>query len=482
MISVKVPFAPAAPLAGMYYNVDFQVYSVAYQGIISLPTLDTPGMTAVGLATQAGTVAPAPAFPGSSWTFQQWNGSFEQVTATSLTFDLRVPSPMAPLYQGTTSVVDSYEIFTQYTWHASDPLARIWDGRDVDDNLWTSKDNWGGIAPVAGDTLYFAGATRMAPANNMEAETTFGGVTFLADAGAFILGGNAITLSGNITNLSNNPQVIQLPFILTGEHTFSTNGAAGGITGGGVISGAAGSMIKKGDGTINLTAANTYGGNTTVATGTLSLSGGGTLADSKIISVTAGAVLDVSAVDGGLWALGKSQALTGGGTLNGNTRIEGTHAPGSGLGSVAVNGSLTYASGSVFEWQLRGLGSEGTRGVDYDALDISGALGGEGAVFRVVLNGNDTFGQEFWDVNRIWSDIFQTAGSPLAFDSIFSSWTYANAVEDLAAPSSATYGAFSIVDSSLVWTAVPEPGNALIALLLTSLWHRRQRSSQGNMI
>jgi autotransporter-associated beta strand protein len=481
-ISVTVPFAPSAPLAGMYYDVKYQVYAVAYHGITPLPVLDTPGMAVAGLTTQSGTVALDPWFPGAAWDFQQWNGSIEHLAATTLTFDLKVPPPVAPLYRGTTSVVDTYEIFTQYTWHASDPLARVWDGRDVDDNLWTSKDNWGGIAPVSGDTLYFAGTTRMEPANNMEAGTSFGGITFLSDAGAFTLGGNAITLAGNVTNLGNHLQTIQLPVNLTGEHTFSTNGTAGGITVSGVVSGATGGIIKTGDGVLNLTGANTYQGNTTVANGTLALSGAGTIAASPVIAVTAGAVLDVSDVNGGLWTLGGSQTLTGAGTVNGNTRIAGTHAPGSGIGAVVMDGDVTYAAGSIFEWQMDSSVREGTRGMDYDALDISGTLGGAGAVFRIVLGGNDTFDQEFWNTSRTWSDIFQTAGSSLAFDSIFSSLTYANALGDLAVPSATTRGTFSIPGTSLVWSAVPEPKSVLVGLLLTSLWLRRQRSPQNDMI
>ncbi len=486
-ISVTVPFAPSAPLAGMYYDVKYQVYAVAYHGITPLPVLDTPGMAVAGLTTQSGTVALDPWFPGATWDFQQWNGSIEHLAATTLTFDLKVPPPVAPLYRGTTSVVDTYEIFTQYTWHASDPLARVWDGRDVDDNLWTSKDNWGGIAPVSGDTLYFAGTTRMEPANNMEAGTSFGGITFLSDAGAFTLGGNAITLAGNVTNLGNHLQTIQLPVNLTGEHTFSTNGTAGGITVSGVVSGATGGIIKTGDGVLNLTGANTYQGNTTVANGTLALSGAGTIAASPVIAVTAGAVLDVSDVNGGLWTLGGSQTLTGAGTVNGNTRIAGTHAPGSGIGAALGNGDWTYAAGSIFAYEFNsGVGVGPAYAADLHiingdltlngtvVLDLADLAGwrcafAEGTILSLInYTGELGGGHMTWEGNEL------TEGERFTLDA--NTWEISYSAQSGGLNFSGYYVGGHFVNLNLV--AIPEPGSllALGCLLGCGLFIRTHRT------
>ncbi len=56
-----------------------------------------------------------------------------------------------------------------------------------------------------------------------------------------------------------------------------------------------GSLSKSGTGTLTLTAANTYTGNTTISAGTLALSGAGAINASSAITVAAGATLDTSA-------------------------------------------------------------------------------------------------------------------------------------------------------------------------------------------
>src|SRR5689334_9880455 len=117
------------------------------------------------------------------------------------------------------------------------PLAaadKTWDGEGANDN-WLTGDNWdpfgGGTAPVADDSLFFDGATRLTPTNNFTAGTSFLNITFNGGAGAFTLGGNALTLpapplatyaagtlaayvGGSITNVSPNAQIIALPLTL----------------------------------------------------------------------------------------------------------------------------------------------------------------------------------------------------------------------------------------------------------------------------
>ncbi len=128
-----------------------------------------------------------------------------------------------------------------------------------------------------------------------------------------------------------------------------TVGDATNTTFAGVISGGSGSLVKQGSGTLTLSGANTYGGDTTLNAGTLQLSGGSnrlpTTTALTLANVT-GASLDLN---------GQSQTistLNGGGTLGGNITLgSGTLTLNSGQGSayggvISGNGSLAVC-GSV---------------------------------------------------------------------------------------------------------------------------------------
>src|SRR5215211_743884 len=85
---------------------------------------------------------------------------------------------------------------------ASTSDAATWDGGGGDGN-WTTGANWAGdIAPIAGDLLQFGGTTNLLTNNDFASNTLFGGIDFLAGAGSFTLGGNAMLLGGNINNNS----------------------------------------------------------------------------------------------------------------------------------------------------------------------------------------------------------------------------------------------------------------------------------------
>src|SRR6266480_4496677 len=74
-----------------------------------------------------------------------------------------------------------------------------WDGGGADPNFITAL-NWASdTVPAANDTLTFAGITRVGPNNDLAAGTAFNGITFASTAGAFTLGGNQITLHGDIS-------------------------------------------------------------------------------------------------------------------------------------------------------------------------------------------------------------------------------------------------------------------------------------------
>jgi autotransporter-associated beta strand protein len=248
----------------------------------------------------------------------------------------------------------------------------------------------------------------------------------------------------------------------------------------------AGGITKTGANRLTLGAINTYSGTTTVNEGTLKLSSSGSVAQSATVSVVGGATLDVADQAGG-WTVGggaNTQRLTGSGSVTGATIIAGTsnngihNAGDAAVGKQTFSNSLTYDSGSIFEWNLAASPAETGRGTSYDAVNAASLGSTSGAIFRVVLDGTQDFTSTFWDSDRTWSDIFKTAddGSNLDIASIFTGTIqYFNGSGSLGTPT--VQGSFSMSGSSLNWTAVPEPTSALAGLLITAGLLRRRRNA-----
>lgn len=205
-------------------------------------------------------------------------------------------------------------------------------------------DVWGSNG--AGGTVVFGAAN------------TYTGRTAVANSGTLRLGvANAIRVANDVNvaaaavlDLDGNDQVVGA---LTGGGTvilgtaMLTTGSneTGATTFSGVISGAGG-LTKVGAGRLSLSAPNTYVGPTTVASGTLALDAGGSLA-SRSVAVSAGAAFDVSALAGG-YTVPSGQTLAGSGTILGSVTFGrgATLAPGA-LGTVA-SASLPGA-GAAFD-------------------------------------------------------------------------------------------------------------------------------------
>jgi autotransporter-associated beta strand protein len=240
-----------------------------------------------------------------------------------------------------------------------------------------------------------------------------------------------------------------------------------------------GSVTILGSGVTTLNAANTYSGGTTVTAGKLLVNnstGSGT--GSGTVSVLSGATLG------------------GSGTIGGTTTVQsgGVHSPGNSPGIQTFTNGLTYAGGSVFNWELSSLvdNSDGTRGTHFDGVNLT--TGGElsiasdletGAIFKIVLGVNFVPGSVFWDSNHVWS-VFNIADPvTLAAGSDFSRFLVSDGLGDYTSDySSEGYFTFDTVSGSptlgnLNWTAVPEPTGALAGLLVGAGLLRRRRSSVG---
>ena len=131
-------------------------------------------------------------------------------------------------------------------------------------------------------------------------------------------------------------------------------------------------LVKNGNGVMQLTGANSYTGTTKVNAGTFALSGAGTLA-SPSITVTAGAVFDVSGLSSGSFTLGAGQTLQAGRTSAFANDVVGNLNSGTGLINVAGNavaGTLTLGGTGAGNLTLSG----GT--VNFDLANVTTVGGG----------------------------------------------------------------------------------------------------------
>jgi hypothetical protein len=189
--------------------------------------------------------------------------------------------------------------------------------------------------------------------------------------------------------------------------------------------------------------------------GTLALGSSGSISTSSVITVAAGATLDVATVSGG-FALG-------------NTTVNGNLIPGSGPGILNFSSALTLGPTANLQMEING---NGTRGVAYDGIDVTGPLTYGGnlqlTIASVFAPGDYTF------------DLFQFGSKTGNFTSVTLSgayngnfsrsgelWTLSNSGD------SWTLDQFS---GDLSLAAIPEPSTwAFLALAAGALFLARSR-------
>lgn len=190
--------------------------------------------------------------------------------------------------------------------------------------------------------------------------------------------------------------------------TFQINTGGGSFTVGDAVAGAAtdllvsanitgGVLVKNGAGTMELTGANTYTGNTTVNQGTLKLGASGSIANSPTLTVATGATLDASATSGLTFT---SRTLAGGGTVLGAVTIDnGTITATGGLsvtslavagfgslnltpgvGSLTVTGTDGLDTGAAGNQMLVNIGTTPITSGTYPLVHFQGAIQGEAGV------------------------------------------------------------------------------------------------------
>jgi autotransporter-associated beta strand protein len=222
--------------------------------------------------------------------------------------------------------------------HAS-AADRTWDGGG-DQFSWLNAANWGGTAPVAGDGLFFDGTTGLNNNNDLAAGTAFAGVTFKSGADAFTIAGNEINLSGGVTNLSANPQTLNLNLNQTGNRTHY---AATNMTYGGQVKNNA--LIKRGPGTLRLT---------------------GTLENSSLRAEVYDGVLELNKTSGSTRSLPSSPIVV---SDSGTLRI----VAGSGSDQIHFSQRVVVTNGGIFQIQ--------------NPFEEIGSLSGSSSFTGVVENG-----------------------------------------------------------------------------------------------
>ncbi len=155
---------------------------------------------------------------------------------------------------------------------------------------------------------------------------------------------------GAIVFNESGPSVVAGPVGLNGTNCFSvsSNGFPATLTFTNVISGT-GSLWKIGDGTLVLAANNTYSGSTLVSTGTVALTGSGSIGASPAIVLSRGAALDVSTLTNGMLSLAPGQVLSGDGTVFGSltAAFGSTVSPGRAIGLLTVTNDIVLL-GRIF--------------------------------------------------------------------------------------------------------------------------------------
>lgn len=267
---------------------------------------------------------------------------------------------------------------------------KIWDGGGANNNLNTAN-NWGyaggyNEAPKVYDTFLFAGSTRLTPNNNYTANSEFTSLNFSSNAGAFVLGGNALNLGAGLTNDSTAVQTINLNLSFawgidhyTSNRYFNVSAPDGSLVLNGQLNGPTNTygrlyaITKLGPGLVTLAGINSVAANYNLNGGWLRFS---TLDTTLPGGLGFGGRLNFDG--GGLqWAVGntadisvRTVTLAAGGAkfdVGANdvafVNAIGVGGPGgltkTGVGSLTLNGNNTFAGNSLIAQGVLALGAAG---------------------------------------------------------------------------------------------------------------------------
>jgi len=242
------------------------------------------------------------------------------------------------------------------------PAVSTWTG--AVSGLWSQAGNWD-VAPNPGDELVFPdGAANKTNTNDLAAGTAFQSISLTGSG--YAISGNAVDLGGSISaSYASGNDDVNLPINFTAPGAVDVATAGASLSLGGVLSGSGG-LNKQGAGELDLSAANTYTGATTVSGGVLNVNG--SLAGSPV-TVSSGATLG------------------GTGTVQAITSNSGAVKPGDPAPGILTDATdATFDSGSSFAVALNG----DTAGTGYSQLKVGGTLNLNGATLNATLGYSPT--------------------------------------------------------------------------------------------
>lgn len=334
-----------------------------------------------------------------------------------------------------------------------------WDGGANNGGNWSGSGggghdgdrNWNpNSPPINGDSLVFAGTTRLTNNNNITGLSIIG-LTFSNTAGEFILGGNQITFTaGGITNNDAQLQTINMDLGLNATIVVNANSGniAIGEANAGVISGTGG-ITKTGTNTLTLSRINTYTGATNVDVGTLLLANG-SIATSSLTTVASGATIGGSGTTGAL-------TVSSGGFIN----------PGSNLGILTTTGNYSQAG-------LYTVGITSTvAGTGHDQINVAGTVNITNGTLATAFSGSYSAGNLIFILLNDGADAITGTYTGLAQNATVTSYGGFN--WNISYTANSAGGTFTGGNDIALIAVIPEPSTVLLGGLGTVLLLLRRR-------
>lgn len=333
----------------------------------------------------------------------------------------------------------------------------------------------GGVSTYSGNTFINNGTVQLTTGDNRLPTGTVVNVGQSASAnlGVFDLNGRnqeiagldsvpGINTSAALKNAATN-SATAATLTLSGSGTYAYGD--GSTNNSGIITGPI-SLMKTGSGTQTFGDTNTYTGNTTVNAGTFALSGTGSINKTPVITVAAGATLDVSGHTDGTLTLSSGQTLNGFGTVKGVLTVTSgsTVAPGSaaGVGLLTATSNTTLGGTTVMKLDK----INGTN----DVLSVGGTLNYGGMLNVTSLSGTLAAGDSFKLFNAsAYAGSFSTTNLPgLSNGLVWDTSALTNGILNVVSKPAPYITGFSLVGTNLVFSGTNGWANGNYELLTST--------------